>query len=938
MLSNEGFFAEHEARIRSAMVIYALEKSLARFALSKDLQSDLVEHEQGSVLLPRFRSREGASKIERPRVEDLYLEEVFQYAERVVKGTANDAHLRRLRSLCEGLELFELRNAVSHPTRAFPACYWYRSAAIASDPSVLLLGLNDVTESLARAEAGNIQSVPEEWISDKTWSLPSRLPATLEHQSTSLIGREQEREKLLQLLQNRRLSTIAIVAPGGTGKTALTLDVLHELTLLPDTQDWLDGLMFLSLKQEMLTESGIRPVDAPSTLDDLKRQCAVEISRLFEQAPIQDLPEVIDLYGEERLILCFDNLETILRDYQEQFVEFCNALPSFWRVLITSRVVVEGAHTFSISSLRRPAAIHLGRAYGNVVGIGTLPEDALSRIADESGGNPLAIRLMIDRLALGHELPVSISSVASDVAEFSYRTLMDVLDDTDVEFLECLFARGGLSRGEICGFLGVGLDEISERIARVTKTSLVARSVSGGKECYELTGAVRRLVLLHPRNIAIRERVAKRIAQGRARAIDVDVAQRGHGVDRFDQRYIPSDTPDELKALCGDSLKVLFRRTPDPEKVAALQRRFNFVSERYGSYAVFHRFFARILSSLNDIEGAKHHLRLAIDASSEDVLARAELSKLLSVRGHDFEAGLEVAMSLYIEGWWKPENSNSEFARQVNNNVYIPLLYLGKYDEILRLTEGWEVAGEASAIMGVYRASAFKRSAEYLSPYDGEELVPLIDRSVAVLQRVMAIDGVFAEAMKQARNLAEDIAFRLEWGGRPTPLLPRYAKSVLGWLKFLDSCLPSIYGDLPVERRDRIARVFAGVALEGNPFHLPRWVYVLGPREDRLAKLKAEGYLSVTVSAVPNTGGSQVQRFMFAVDENNESYYLNFMVFEPQDPLAWARLRVGDKLAIIPGPGGADGKAIPAKRIVLPVENSELRDQRWAPLAQWRGA
>jgi hypothetical protein len=140
-----------------------------------------------------------------------------------------------LRKLVEELDAFEIRNAVCHPNRQFPECYWYRMAALATDPCVEQLRLLRVTDAFRCAAEGRLTAPPEGWLQQRSWSVPNNLPSTFDHQVTGLIARQEEAKDFRKRLQNMRNSLVAIVGPGGTGKTALCLEVLRECLLDPNT-------------------------------------------------------------------------------------------------------------------------------------------------------------------------------------------------------------------------------------------------------------------------------------------------------------------------------------------------------------------------------------------------------------------------------------------------------------------------------------------------------------------------------------------------------------------------------------------------------------------------------------------------------------------------------------------------------------------------------
>jgi len=278
------------------------------------------------------------------------------------KGTADERLLVTLRKLVETLEIFDIRNAVSHPNRPFPECYWYRCAAIAADPAIDALHFIEVSRAFQSALAGNLEEPPEDWMYRRQWMVPNGLPDEFEHSITGLFGRAKDIVRLNKELRNTRSSLIAVVARGGIGKTSLVLQALSEFCLSSDSTSFSDGVAFVSLKQERLSHEGLQALDAPATIEEVKDTLRQQINLLFDiDAPTFD--DCIPLVGDKRLWLFIDNLETLLRDSPSSFTEFCDLLPGPWKVIVTSRIPVDGGKNIPLEALEETGAFAFCRHY-----------------------------------------------------------------------------------------------------------------------------------------------------------------------------------------------------------------------------------------------------------------------------------------------------------------------------------------------------------------------------------------------------------------------------------------------------------------------------------------------------------------------------------------------------------------------------------------------
>jgi hypothetical protein len=347
---------ERSLRIQTAMVLFALEEALGSFvvqaaphpeSLPAPIRSEIEKRIQGTGFVP-------VTQI----VQETYLQEVVSLAISASVGRAEHDALLRLRKLVEALDAFEIRNAVCHPNRPFPECYWHRMAALATDPCVEQLRLLKVVDAFRCAVDGRLTPPPEGWLQQRSWSIPNNLPSTFDHQVTGLIARHDEARDFRKRLQNVRNSLVAIVGPGGTGKTALCLEVLRELVLDPNTLGWADQLVYVTAKTEKLTPRGIEPIADPVvSIDSVKNAIAEALfgadGLTQTDSPAASFDSAAKEMSGRRLLLCVDNLETLIRDHPSDFEDFVQSLPRDWRVLLTSRVTVNGANVLSLGPISR---------------------------------------------------------------------------------------------------------------------------------------------------------------------------------------------------------------------------------------------------------------------------------------------------------------------------------------------------------------------------------------------------------------------------------------------------------------------------------------------------------------------------------------------------------------------------------------------------------
>lgn len=192
---------------------------------------------------------------------------------------------------------------------------------------------------------------------------PTNLPA----QSSPLVGRAAEVQKIGALVAEERFVTLT--GPGGTGKTRLALQVGAELVAAFD-----DGVYWVPL--------------APVTHADL-----IWPTIASAVGATGDLHAHL---GDRRMLLVLDNMEQILdaAPHLSQLIERCPRL----HLLITSRALlrVEGERECRVEPLASDDAMELFRARAAVAE----PEEAVAEICRRVDCLPLAVELAAARTTI----------------------------------------------------------------------------------------------------------------------------------------------------------------------------------------------------------------------------------------------------------------------------------------------------------------------------------------------------------------------------------------------------------------------------------------------------------------------------------------------------------------------------------------------------------
>lgn len=870
------------------MVVYELEREVGRFV------SNLHERAQLDVSITTGiveRERERGVAIDPSNPSDIiaasYLNEVLTIARNSSKDEATREHLSRLKALCDVLEIFDIRNAIAHPNRPFPTTYWLRAAAIATDPIIEKLGFNKVQGAFIAAAAGRLDPPPAEWVNAPTWALENNLPESFDHDFTGLFGRPKETAELLRLLQNPRALLVAVVGPGGLGKTALVLEVLRGVVTDLKSRNWCDRIIFLSSKMEELTSHGLERIMASkATLD------AVQEEILASLGVEGDFFAALDPFSTERVLLCLDNVETLLRDDADAFSSFYQSLPPTWRVMVTSRVTVDGAMTLPLKRLSKDAAIQLTATYSRRRAA-DVPSERFSELVSGCDFNPLAIRLTVDAFVAGKDLTSATGQTHLQVVEYAYDKLISSLSDPERVFLELLFVSPSpITRDEAAGVLEWSVDQVAETVQQLSRTSLVTRDAGEREEVYSLTSSLRDLLLIQPADAEGRERIQQRIRQLRTAVTSIArVHDRSLSHPLADDFAAEGTAPDIQVALF--QVRRATGRTPVDRGVVARElEKLNALEQVHNGSMLVHRAKAICFLALGDRERSKSEFRKASEPEL-DPPAALRLANLLR-EDREFKEAVLWGRRLFDAGWANPVHSNATAAGHVAKAFLLPLIFLGETDEALAYTSRWRSDPSVKAVLGALHVMALRNSIELDYGRDIAGVDATLTEAINELSVLIADVGYPAPVIVEGMKLIEQLAFRAE---KDPPPSEKMASTVIG---FVSEHLPTIATlhrdwtlDSPVVQKwlSALARIEGAEPIarleQESEAPVPGLSSSLGPDS-----------FSATVYYIPNSK-LRHPTFLFASDAEDRQYFVHRDVFDGTDA-QWNGIRQGACLFVQP--------------------------------------
>jgi tetratricopeptide (TPR) repeat protein len=890
-------------RRKSAMLLFEIEESFGEFIKEKisdigDIPSSVLDTLQERKLEIEVTTIDHV-------VERTYLSEIFQLASVATDSTSFNQLVNEISKLAVLYELYDIRNAIAHPNRTFPNCYWYRVAAFASDPLIAALGIKGIHECLISAEEGSITDPPDEWLDNSLFEIRNNLPRQFEHDVTGLIGREKENEKLINLLTNPRVNTVAVVAPGGYGKTALVLDMLQQQVTNPRTATYADAIIFISLKTESLTIDGIKNQSAPQTIEQLKTALTKAAENTYE-VPFDNFPECVEYLEDQKLLVCIDNLETLLRDNPEAFDELNLELPPLWRILVTSRTMISSNQSITLEPLGKKHSVNLINSYIKKKGGKNLGKEFSGKIATDCYFNPLAIRLSIDKILNGSAVHSAITSTKTEIAEFSFRNLIESLSANANTILEALLLSGESDKIYLCSLLQISLDDLSSALRELIPTSLLSRKIYDDVELFDLSSSIRDLLLLDTKNLFLREKILTQKNSLESQASEVDKKQKELEISILNVTHIPKNTNQSLKILLESFHRC---RHSDVEKMAGILKEFKKSYETFKNLDIFQREYARLSSFLRDYRTAIEHAKIAADINPKQPLNTYVVADSY-FRSKDYQESTSTYLKL-ITICNELDITDKNFLARIYHGTFQSMLWKGDYPSIIGLTDNWEEQTQFSALFGGYRATAYKRTVENSFSSNINRYVDGLTKSIEVMDRVFDIAGYLKSPCIQSLKIILEIEY----------VVPRL-HTESQWEKFCLLCINFIQKnykgiidqqslekntELKIKHINATVKILKDIDIVDNP--LANEIDEIDNVID--ADELDPSYVEVQVYHVMKDSNRK-----FARDKNGAQYFLTKDNTSSDLYSIWESISEGQRLYVIPSDKIEVGKAIPVLDIL----------------------
>jgi len=296
------------------------------------------------------------------------------------------------------------------------------------------------------------------------------------------VGRTEDIQKILKIITSGIHRVITISGAGGVGKTAIA----HKITdrLATDKKNAIDGVIWVSAKEDKLTHIGIEPLE-PSikNYDDLLDTIANVMQ--FGVEDDADIPKkeehirtVLDIYS--RVLLVVDNLETI---NDPRIIDFIlDAHPNLLILITSRRGLGQVERRYELKQLKPKEAIKLFRVIAYEKGLSSLgslsPKD-IEKIVIKLACYPLAIKWVLGNVACGKHIDDIVSNIhkdESDISRFCFEQIFKGLsNDTKNLLFAITFFDKPVSSGTLKYMCDSSKDNFEDSIQELLILSLITQ-------------------------------------------------------------------------------------------------------------------------------------------------------------------------------------------------------------------------------------------------------------------------------------------------------------------------------------------------------------------------------------------------------------------------------------------------------------------------------
>lgn len=330
------------------------------------------------------------------------------------------------------------------------------------------------------------------YVSNNSPTIDYRLP-TPEHRKPKgstlpnqpyFFGREKELALIADAISPESRTWGALIdGPGGIGKTALAVEAAHRAS-----KETFEHKFFITAKVRELTPSGEKPLTdfaRPNYLE-LLNELAVDLGEdeIPRLAPEERTKQLWNVMRDKKVLVVFDNLETLYEDERTRLFQFLTRLPEGNKSIVTSRRRSEvDARIIRLDRLSANEALQLIEELAkNNRRLAREGEKARRDLYEITNGNPLLIKWVCGQLGRNGSALHTIEDVCTfiesapddnDPLEYIFGDLLDSFTPSETKVLAALTHFNQLAKQE---WIAV-ISGLSERATQTALEDLCDRSI-----------------------------------------------------------------------------------------------------------------------------------------------------------------------------------------------------------------------------------------------------------------------------------------------------------------------------------------------------------------------------------------------------------------------------------------------------------------------------
>lgn len=336
----------------------------------------------------------------------------------------------------------------------------------------------------ARKEAAKLLGVQVQSLTSREEKKPANILHKLPHETYSkFVGRDDHIEALLEFFNNPNRRVVTIDGIGGVGKTALAREFAGRLDrgqLRPNDPPEL--ILWLSAKIKELASTGPRDLQPDPTSEIYQQICKIVVPQGHEEIE-NPRREALSILAEAPSLIILDNLEGLDGSSIEAITRIVvnEFPPHLVKVIFTTRhLAVQEGGTIRVEKLSMRDAITMIE-YELQLRHLSLSEAEKEKLIAKTGRIPLAIKYVIGRLELVHDIPQLIEHVVRDevLLEFIFRETFNILSEDEKKVLFATSLEDGVNLKTLQAATGLANPIIEAAILKLRNVSFVDYDARG---------------------------------------------------------------------------------------------------------------------------------------------------------------------------------------------------------------------------------------------------------------------------------------------------------------------------------------------------------------------------------------------------------------------------------------------------------------------------